>query len=91
MTIKNVQNIAVFSIIATVAFASFGTSNAFAEETRIQNGWRYCSCTNFTFRDGVEVHSFPVFNMGENFVDDSGVSFSVEGSVIKSPLFMTQH
>ena len=40
----------------------------------------------FTFRDGVETHTFPVFNMGENFVKNSGVSFSVEGTVSNSPL-----
>ncbi|WP_428326556.1 hypothetical protein [Nitrosopumilus sp.] len=87
MTIKNVQNIAVFSIIATIAFAAFASSHAFAEESE---GYKMVGdvtpVLTFTFRDGVEVYSFPVFNMGENFVDDSGVSFSVEGTVTKSPL-----
>ncbi|AFS80394.1 hypothetical protein NKOR_02480 [Candidatus Nitrosopumilus koreensis AR1] len=87
MTIKNVQRIAVFSILATIAFATFANSNVFAEESE---GYDMVGditpVLTFTFRDGVEVHSFPVFNMGENFVDDSGVSFSVEGIVSKSPL-----
>ena len=87
MTFKNVQNIVVFSIIATIAFASFGTSNVFAEEEReYKMAGDVVPVLTFTFRDGVEVHSFPVFDMGENFVDDSGVSFSVEGSVTESPL-----
>ena len=40
----------------------------------------------FTYRDGVETLWFPVFKMGENLVDNSGVSFSVEGTVTNSPL-----
>lgn len=40
----------------------------------------------FTFRDGIETYEFPVFEMGENFADNSGVSFSVEGTVINSPI-----
>ena len=87
MTFKNVQNIAVFSIIATIAFATFANSNVFAEESE---GYKMVGdvtpVLTFTFRDGVEVYTFPVFNMGENFVSDSGVSFSVEGTVTKSPL-----
>ncbi|MHA7734716.1 hypothetical protein [Nitrosopumilus sp. S6] len=87
MTFKNVQNIAVFSIIATIAFASFETSNVFAEETReYKMVGDIVPVLTFNFRDGVEVHTFPVFDMGENFVSDSGVSFSVEGTVTKSPL-----
>ena len=86
MTFKNVQNIAVFSIIATIALASFGNSNVFAEEQEYKMIGDITPVLTFTFRDGVETHSFPVFDMGENFVDDSGVSFSVEGSVTESPL-----
>ena len=40
----------------------------------------------FQFRDGTETYEFPVFQMNENVVDNSGVSFSVEGTVDKSPL-----
>ncbi|AJM93016.1 hypothetical protein [Nitrosopumilus piranensis] len=87
MTIKNVQNIAVFSIIATIAFATFATSSVFAEEDRkYKMTGDITPVLTFTFRDGVEVYSFPVFNMGENLISDSGVSFSVEGTVTKSPL-----
>jgi hypothetical protein len=86
MTFKNVQNIALFSIIATFVFASFGTSDVFAEEEKYKTVGDIVPVLTFTFRDGVETHSFPVFDMGENFVDDSGVSFSVQGHVTKSPL-----
>ncbi len=87
MTIKNVQNIAVFSVLATIAFATFANSEVFAEES---STYKMVGDTTpvltFTFRDGVEIHTFPVFNMGENFVSDSGVSFSVQGTVTESPL-----
>ena len=40
----------------------------------------------FTFRDGIETHTFPIFEMGESFANNSGTSFSVEGTVTSSPL-----
>ncbi|WP_428324588.1 hypothetical protein [Nitrosopumilus sp.] len=84
---KNGQTIAVFSIIATIAFTSFGTSNVFAEDEREYKMIGDISpVLTFTFRDGIEVHTFPSFDMGENFVSDSGVSFSVQGSITESPL-----
>ena len=87
MTFKNVKNIAVFSLIATMTFVAFANSNVFAEESEdYKMAGDVTPVLTFTFRDGVEVYSFPVFSMGENFVDDSGVSFSVEGTVVKSPL-----
>ena len=85
MTYKNVTNIVLFSTIAVFALVSFGIFDVFAE-----NEYRMVGDTKpvltFTFRDGVEVLEFPVFNMGENFVSNSGVSFIVEGSVTNSPL-----
>ena len=84
MTYKNVTNIVLFSTIAVFAL-SFGTTNVFAD-----NGYRVVGDTEpvltFSFRDGVETHKFPVFTMDENFVTNSGVSFSVEGVVGESPL-----
>ena len=87
MTCKSVQNIVMFSIIATIALTTFAFENVFAEESEGYNMiGGVTPVLTFTFRDGVETHTFPVFNMGENFVDDAGVSFSVEGTVTKSPL-----
>ena len=40
----------------------------------------------FTFRDGVEIHEFPFFKMGENLVSNSGTTFTVSGAVENSPL-----
>jgi len=87
MTYKNVKNIAIFSIVALFTLVSFELSNAFAEESE---GYKMVGgvtpVLTFTFRDGVETHSFPVFEMGENFADNSGTSFSVQGTVVSSPL-----
>ena len=87
MTYKNTKNIAIFSIVALFAVMSFGFSNAYAEEhveyTMIGD---VTPVLTFQFREGTETHEFPVFKMGENFADNSGVSFSVEGTVTHSPL-----
>ncbi|MFQ5497187.1 MAG: hypothetical protein ACE5DU_04795 [Nitrosopumilus sp.] len=87
MTYKNVTNIAIFSIVALFTVTSLGLSNVYAEESE---GYKMIGdvtpVLTFTFRDGIETHSFPVFDMGENFVSDSGVSFSVEGTVSNTPL-----
>jgi len=87
MTYKNVKNVAIFSIVTLFALGSFELSNASAEEsegyTMVGN---VSPVLTFTFRDGVETHEFPVFEMGENFADNSGTSFSVEGTVTNSPL-----
>ncbi|MDH5463302.1 MAG: hypothetical protein OEY17_04750 [Nitrosopumilus sp.] len=87
MTLNNIHSIAVFSIVALSVASSFGLSNVYAEES---NGYKMIGdvtpILTFTFRNGVETYEFPVFEMGENFADNSGVSFYVEGSVSHSPL-----
>jgi len=87
MTYKNIKNIAIFSIVALSTVISFGLSNISAEESEGYNMIGDVSpVLTFTFRDGIETYEFPVFEMGENFADNSGTSFSVEGSVTHSPL-----
>jgi hypothetical protein len=87
MTYKNAQNITLFSIVTLLALFTVNNSNVYAEEDR---GYKIIGditpVLTFTFRDGIETHEFPVFTMGENLVNDSGVSFSVEGTVTNSPL-----
>lgn len=87
MTCKNAINIAIFSIIAVLTITPFAFSNVLAEESE---GYKMVGdispVLTFTFREGVEVYEFPVFEMGENFADNSGTSFSVEGTVTNSPL-----
>ena len=84
MTLKNITT---FSIVALLALVSFNSSNVFAEEDK---GYKMIGdiapVLTFAFRDGIEVHEFPVFEMTENLADNNGVSFSVEGVVEKSPL-----
>lgn len=86
MTYKNAKNIAIFSIIALFTVTTFGFSNVYAEERSYKMVGDIMPELTFKFREGTETHQFPVFTMGENFVDDSGVSFSVEGTVSHSPL-----
>jgi len=87
MTLKNTKNIVTFSIAALLTLVSFNASNVYAEEN---DGYKIIGdiipVLTFMFRDGIETHEFPVFTMGENLVNDSGVSFSVEGTVTHSPL-----
>jgi len=93
MTCKNTKNIAIFSFIALFTIASFGISNVYAEEVKTteESSTVYKMADDleailtFTFRDGVEVHNFPVFKMGEDFVDNSGISFEVEGVLSNAP------
>lgn len=87
MTLKNEKNIVLLSIVALFTVVSFGLSNVYAEES---TGYKMIDdvtpVLTFQFRDGTETYEFPVFKMNENFVSNSGVSFSVEGTVSKSPL-----
>ena len=87
MTIKNAKYIAMFSIVALLSISFVDFTNVFAEEHReYKMVGDVIPVLTFTFRDGIETHEFPVFEMNENFADNSGVSFSVEGSVTNSPL-----
>ena len=87
MIIKNVKHVVMFSIIALFTLSSVELSNAFAEENReYKMIGDVTPVLTFTFRDGIEIYEFPVFEMNENFADNSGVSFSVEGTVTNSPL-----
>ena len=87
MTIKNAKHLAMFSIVALLSISFVDFTNVFAEEHReYKMVGDVIPVLTFTFRDGIETHEFPVFEMNENFADNSGVSFSVEGSVTNSPL-----
>lgn len=75
------------SLIAVLAIGTMTQlDNAFAETN---NGFKMAdgveAVFTFTFKDGVEVHNFPVFKMGESIVDDAGVSFTVEGILGEAP------
>lgn len=85
MTYKNGKNIAIFSMTVLIA-ASLGISNVYAEEANYKMVGDVVPVLTFTFRDGVEIHTFPVFNMEEDLVDNAGTSFTVEGVVKNAPL-----
>lgn len=87
MTCKNLQSFVILGSIIALSATLVGSPNVFAEEVSEYNMIGDVSpVLTFTFRDGVETYEFPVFKMGENFVSNSGASFSVEGTVTNSPL-----
>ncbi len=87
MTNNKAKNIAILCSVAFLSSIVLGSSNAYAEENP---GYKMVGevtpVLTFTFRDGIETQEFPVFEMGENFVSNSGATFSVEGTVTDSPL-----
>ena len=86
----NTKDALMTTTLGLIAVLAIGTmtqlDNAFAETN---NGFKMAdgveAILTFTFKDGVEVHTFPVFKMGENIVDNSGVSFNVEGILGEAP------
>ena len=87
MTCKNTNKFQVLGPIIAISVMIFGISSVYAEESSQYNMIGDVSpVLTFTFRDGIETYEFPVFNMGENLISNSGVTFSVEGTVTNSPL-----
>lgn len=88
MTTKNTTMTTTLGVIAVLAIASVtGLHNAFAEEN---SGYKTAdgitTVLTFTFKDGIEVLDFPIFNMEDDFVDNNGSpNFSVEGVVKDAP------
>ncbi len=87
MTYKNTKIFTALSVVILFAVATVtGMNNVYGEEsTEFKMADDVEAVFTFTFRDGIEIHKFPVFNMGENFVDNKGVSFEVEGIVTQAP------
>ncbi len=88
MNTNNAITTTTLSIVAIFAIISVtGLNNTFAEES---SGYKMAddisAVFTFTFKDGVEIHEFPVFNMEDDFVENNGSpSFSVEGVVGDAP------
>lgn len=88
MNRKNAIMTTTLGLLAVISIASMpGLNNVFAEES---SGYKVADniqvVFTFTFKDGVEVHEFPVFNMDDDFVANNGSpSFSVEGIVGNAP------
>jgi len=88
MNTKNAIMTTTLSIVAVLAIASVtGINNVFAEEnTGYKTADDIHTLVTFMFKDGVETHEFPVFNMDDDFVANSGSqSFSLEGVVGDAP------
>ncbi len=88
MTGKNIllTTTMIFSVMLFITSAN--SSQVFAEEEQTQYNMvgDIIPTLTFMFRDGIETHEFPIFEMSENFVANSGTSFSVEGTITNSPL-----
>ncbi len=87
MTTKNILLTTTLSLVAILSIALIPNFEAFAEEE--ETGYKIAenvkSVMTFTFRDGVEVHEFPVYSITDDFVSSDGTSFTVRGVVGNSP------
>lgn len=88
MTTKNILLTTTIGLIAMLSITLLSNFEAFAEEEK--TGYSMVenvkSVMTFTFRDGVEVHEFPVYSMTTDFVSNRGTTFKVEGIVGDAPL-----
>lgn len=75
------------SLFALLSVAIIPNFEAFAEEekTGFKMAENVKSVMTFTFRDGVEVHEFPVYSMTTDFVSNTGTTFKVQGIVGDAP------
>ena len=84
---KNILLTTTLSLIVILSVSVILTFEAFAEEER--TGYMYAEdikpVMTFTFRDGVEVHEFPVYSMTTDFVSNSGTTFNVQGVIGNAP------
>jgi hypothetical protein len=85
---KNTIMITMLGIITvlTIVFVSERTYAFAEEESPYKVADDIHAIFTFTFKDGVEIHEFPVFKMGNNFVNKNvSPTFSIEGVVGESP------
>lgn len=86
MTTKNLRMTSLFGMLTLLVMLSLaGTQNSFAEENTFKMAENASAEFTFNFRDGVEIHQFPVFKMTSDFVSNDGTTFEVEGIIGKSP------
>ena len=76
----------VITVITILTTMGFETNQIYAEESE---GYKMAedvkAILTFTFRDGVEIHEFPVFSMSSDFVSNKGTFFEVQGVVGNAP------
>ena len=86
VTIQKKLVLASVLIISIVTLFGMDQPPIFAEESRDYKIADDVKATlTFTFRDGVEIHEFPVFSMTSDFVSNNGTSFEVKGVVDNAP------
>ena len=74
------------TIVSGFAIILFDFTNVYAEEnTEYVMAENVQADFTFTFREGVEIHQFPVFKMTSDFVQNDGTTFEVEGIIGESP------
>ena len=87
MTMKTTIMTIMFAAFVTMSVTTF--NDVFAEEeetTKYKMANDIKPVLTFTFKDGIEIHEFPVFIMEDDFVENTGSpSFSVQGVVGESP------
>lgn len=86
MTTKNTLLLTMI-LIAVISITTLPNYDAFAEDEQpkykmVEN---VKSVITFHFRDGIEVHEFPVFEMTTDFVSNTFTTFEVEGVVGDAP------
>lgn len=79
--------ISLMTVISISSLTFLENSLIFAEESN--DNYKMAEDTKailtFTFRDGVEIHEFPVFSMTTDFVSNTGTFFEVKGVVGNAP------
>lgn len=88
MNSKQFKQYTLNSLFAILSISSIiGINMAFAEEN---SGYKMAENVHadftFTFRDGVEIHQFPVFKMTSDLISNDGTTFEIEGIIGNSPL-----
>jgi len=80
----NKKELPIWSLIALIViFSTIGLNNAFAEDApTLKLADDIQTELTFTFKDGVEVVHFPIFNMDDDYIDkNTSPGFTVEGVV----------
>jgi hypothetical protein len=86
MITKNARITSLFGILTVLVLLSWAEiPNSFAEENDFKMAENTYANFTFNFRDGVELHQFPVFKMTSDFVSNEGTTFEIEGIIGKSP------
>ena len=86
MTMNTTTLTIMFAVFATISVTTLNDVLAEEETTKYKMANDINPVLTFTFKDGIEIHEFPVFVMEDDFIENTGSpSFSVQGVVGESP------